>query len=117
MTPDELKERTMKFALRVLEVVDALPQGTKGWAIGRQLCKSGTSVAANYRAAARAKSAADFIHKLGIVEEEADETLFWLELIVADGLLPQQRLQALIDEANELLAITVASIKTEKSKR
>lgn len=117
MTPGELKARTMKFALRVLEVVDALPQGTKGWAIGRQLCRSGTSVAANYRAAARAKSPADFVHKLGIVEEETDETMFWLELIVADGLLPSQRLQPLIDEADELLAITVSSIKTAKAKR
>lgn len=107
----------MKFALRVLEVVDALPEGTKGWVIGRQLCKSGTSVAANYRAAARAKSSPDFIHKLGIVEEEADETIFWLELIVADELLPGNRLEGLVDEANELLAITVASIKTAKSKR
>ncbi|MBK1828129.1 four helix bundle protein [Haloferula rosea] len=107
----------MKFALRVLEVVEALPDGTKGWVIGRQLCKSGTSVAANYRAAARAKSSPDFIYKLGIVEEEADETIFWLELIVADELLPAQRLDSLINEANELLAITVASIKTAKSQR
>lgn len=107
----------MDFALRVLEVVDALPQNIKGWAIGKQLCRSGTSVAANYRAAARAKSPADFIYKMGIVEEEADETLFWLELIGESKLLPQERLQALAKEAHELLAITVASIRTAKRNR
>ena len=117
MAPGELKERTMKFALRVLDVVDALPKGTKGWAIGRQLCRSGTSVAANYRAAARAKSPADFIHKLSLWKKRLMRPFSGSSLIVADRLLPQQRLQALIDEANELLAITVSSIKTAKAKR
>jgi len=106
----------MAFALRVLEVVDALPNETKSWAIGKQLCRSGTSVAANYRAASRAKSPADFIHKMNIVEEEADETLFWLELIGESNLLPAERLLPLAKEADELLAITVASIRTAKRK-
>lgn len=104
----------MSFALRVLEVVDALPENSKAWAIGRQLVRSGTSVAANYRAAARAKSRADFIHKLGTVEEECDETLFWLELIVRSGLLPESRLHSIIQEADEILAIVVASIRTAR---
>lgn len=116
MTPEELKERTMDFALRVLKVVESLPEGTKGWAIGRQLVRSGTSVAANYRAAARAKSNADFIHKLGTVEEECDETLFWLELITKDGLLPDSKLSPLMQEADELLAIVVSSIRTAKKR-
>jgi len=110
-------ERMMQFALRILEVVDALPQDTRGWSIGKQLCRSGTSVAANHRAANRARSPADFIHKMSIVEEEADETLFWLELIVRSGLLPEARLRDLVAEAGELLAITVSSIKTAKAKQ
>ena len=115
MKPEELKQRTMACALRVLEVVDALPDGTKGWALSKQLTRCGTSVAANYRAAARARSHADFINKMGIVEEEADETLFWLELIVQSGLLPKERLASLMQEVDEIIAITVASIKTAKS--
>lgn len=108
----------MRFTLRILEVVDSLPSKTpKGKNIADQLCRSGTSVAANYRAACRAKSRADFIHKLGTVEEEADECLFWLELIVRAGLLPAPRLEPLIQEAGEILAIIVASIKTAKSNR
>ena len=117
MKHENLKERTMAFAQRVLEVVDALPEGTKGWAIGKQLVRSGTSVAANYRAANRAKSTADFIHKMGTVEEETDETLFWLELIVRSKLLPEAQLRSLMDESNELLAIAVASIRTAKRNR
>jgi four helix bundle protein len=79
MRADEFRERTMAFALRVLEVVDVLPNSAKGRNMAGQLCRSGTSVAANYRAACRAKSRADFIHKLGIVEEETDESIFWRE--------------------------------------
>ena len=114
MAHENLKERTFLYALRVLEVVDAMPSGAKGRNIGGQLCRSGTSVAANYRAAARAKSGADFIHKLGIVEEEADETLFWLELIVRSEILPPTRLEPLITEGSEILAIIVSSIRTAK---
>lgn len=107
----------MTFALRVLDVVDALPNTTKGRNIADQLCRSGTSVGANYRAAARAKSTADFIHKMGTVEEEADEVLYWLELAVMAGLLPQQRLEPLMKEADEILAIIVSSINTAKRNR
>lgn len=108
----------MQFALRVLEVVDAIPLTTpKGRNISDQLCRSGTSVAANYRSAARAKSTADFIHKMGTVEEEADEALFWLEISVRSGMLPHARLQSLIQEADEIIAIIVSSINTAKKNR
>lgn len=117
MDASDLRERTMAFALRVLDVVDALPASTKGRNVADQLCRSGTSVAANYRAARRAKSAADFISKMGTVEEEADEVLFWLELIVRSKMLPAAKLEALLKEADELLAISVASIKTAKRRR
>ena len=117
MQPQEFKERTLGFALRVLEVVDALPSSAKERNMAGQLCRSGTSVAANYRAACRAKSRADFIHKLGIVEEEADESIFWLELIVRAKILPEARLAPLIAEANEILALIVSSINTAKRNR
>ena len=104
----------MRFSLRVLEVVDSLPRSTKGKNIADQLCRAGTSVAANYRAACRSKSRADFVHKLGIVEEEADEALFWLELIVRAEMLPASRLQSLMMEADELLSIIIASINTAR---
>ena len=113
---DNLKERTMQFALRILEVVNVLPAKTpKGRNVSDQLCRSGTSVAANYRAAARAKSPADFIHKMGTVEEEADEVLFWLELAVRSKMLPAARLSSLMQEANEIISIVVTSIRTAKS--
>jgi four helix bundle protein len=117
MRADEFRERTMAFALRVLEVVDVLPNSAKGRNMAGQLCRSGTSVAANYRAACRAKSRADFIHKLGIVEEETDESIFWLELIVRAKILPEARLAPLIAEANEILALIVSSINTAKRNR
>lgn len=117
MEPRDLRERTMCFALRVVEVVDALPKTIRGRNVADQLCRSGTSVAANYRAATRAKSTADFISKMGTVEEEADEVLFWLELIVRSKMLPENRLDSLMKEANEILAIVVSSINTAKRGR
>ena len=107
----------MGFAMRVLEVVDALPKSVKGRNVSDQLCRAGTSVAANYRAARRAKSPSDFISKMGTVEEETDEVLFWLELIVRAGMLPETRLAGLMREADELLAITVSSIRTARRTR
>lgn len=108
----------MQFALRILEVVDSLPFSTpKGRNVSDQLCRSGTSVGANYRAAARAKSTADFIHKMGTVEEEADEVLFWLELATRSGMVPATRLESLMREADEIIAIVVSSIKTAKRNR
>lgn len=117
MTKDQMLKRTQEFALRVVRTVDAMPARTTGQVLGRQLLRSGTSVGANYRAACRAKSKADFINKLKIVEEECDETLYWLELIVAAKLIPQSKLGPLMREAEELLSITVASIKTTRANR
>src|SRR5467141_4009484 len=113
----DLKKRTKAFALRILKLVDALPKTTAGRALASQIVRSGTSVAANYRAACRARSTADFIAKMGIVEEEADETLFWLELLEESQLVPASKLTAIKQEANELIAITVASIKTARHNR
>jgi four helix bundle protein len=101
----------------ILKLVDAMPKTTAGRALASQIVRSGTSVAANYRAACRAKSPADFIAKMGIVEEEADETLFWLELLEESELVTGAKLTAIKQEANELIAITVASIKTARRNR
>ena len=113
----DLKKRTKAFALRILKLVDALPKTTTGRALASQIVRSGTSIAANYRAACRAKSTADFIAKMGIVEEEADETLFWLELLEESDLVLATKLTAIKQEADELIAITVASIKTTRRNR
>jgi four helix bundle protein len=112
MNEQEFKDRTKKFGLRVIKAVEALPRTWAGEVLGKQLLRSATSVGANYRAACRARSAADIIYKLGIVEEEADESAYWMEMIVEAGLIPEQRLSDLLREANEILAMTVASIKT-----
>ena len=117
MSERDLKTRTKAFALRILKLVDALPKTTAGRALASQIVRSGTSIAANYRAACRAKSTADFIAKMGIVEEEADETLFWLELLEESELVTPAKLTAIKQEANELIAITVASIKTARRHR
>src|SRR6266446_2074136 len=109
MNPQELKERTKQFALRVTRLVDVLPRTPKGRAVASQLVRSGTSVAANYRAACRGRSRAEFIAKVGIAEEEADETALWLELIIADKILPEKKVLPLLSEANELVAIMAAS--------
>src|SRR5438876_11773038 len=99
MTETELKHRTQQFALRVLRLVAALPRTTEGRALGSQLVRSGTSVGANYRAACRGRSKAEFIAKLGTVEEEADESAYWMELIIDGGLLRKSRVDALRQEA------------------
>jgi four helix bundle protein len=117
MSENDLKKRTKAFALRILKLVDLLPRTTAGRALASQIVRSGTSVAANYRAACRAKSPADFISKMGTVEEEADETLFWLELLEESELVTAAKLAAIKQEANELIAITVASIKTARRNR
>ena len=116
MSELDLKKRTRAFALRILKLVDATPKTTAGRALASQLVRSGTSVAANYRASCRAKSTAHFISKMGDVEEEADETLFWIELLEEAELVPAPRLIEIKREANELVAITVASIKTAKKR-
>ncbi len=112
----EFKRRTQQLALRVIRLVEALPQNRTADVIGKQLLRSATSVGANYRAACRGKSIADVVAKLGIVEEEADESLYWLELLVESGLIPAEKLKSLRSETNEILAMTVASIKTLRNK-
>ena len=105
----ELKDRSKSFALRVLKLVDALPNSVSGRAVANQLVRSGTSVGANFRSACRGRSKKEFISKLGIVIEEADESAYWLELILGGLLLPSAEVQSLLDEANELTAIFNAS--------
>lgn len=112
MNEQELKRRTKQFALRVIKVVAALPTTPVGRTIGNQLVKSGTSVGANYRSSCRARSKAEFVAKLGTVVEEADESAYWLELVIEAGLLAKQRIEPLLAEADELVAIMVASRKT-----
>ena len=116
MTPEELRKRTRAFALRVMRAVEALPRGRSADVIARQLTKAGTSVGANYRAACRARSNADFIAKMSIVEEEVDETVYWMELLADAGLLKKAAIDPLLQEARELLAITVASINTARGR-
>jgi four helix bundle protein len=111
-----LKERTKSFALNVIKLVESLPKGRAAETISRQLLDAGTSVGANYRAACRARSPADFISKMGIVEEEADESIYWMELLIKAGLVQENEISGLLDEANQILAMTVSSIKTARGK-
>ena len=117
MTKEELLQRTKAFALRVIKVVRALPHDDVSDVIGRQLLRSGTSVGANYRAACRAKSTPDFLNKLKIVEEECDESLYWMELLVESGSMALNRLETLMREGNEILAIMVSAIRTTRARR
>jgi len=109
---DDLKKRTKRFALRILKLVSALPNTVQGRTVGGQLARAGTSVGANYRAACRGRSKAEFVAKLGIVIEEADESGFWLELIIEGELLRAELVQPLLDEANELTSIMTRSHMT-----
>jgi len=111
---DDLKKRTKQLGVRIIKVVESLENSQTTRILGNQLLRCGTSVGANYRAACRARSPAEFRAKLGIVEEECDEAIYWLEMIIEVGLLPQTQLTDLIQEANEILSITVTSINTSK---
>jgi four helix bundle protein len=113
----ELQDRAKKFALRIIRAFARLPKNEEARVLGRQFLRSGTSVAANYRAACRARSAADFISKISVVVEETDETLFWLELIVEAKLVPAKLVESLIAECEELLKIFSASLATAKANR
>ncbi|PIR93568.1 four helix bundle protein [Candidatus Falkowbacteria bacterium CG10_big_fil_rev_8_21_14_0_10_43_10] len=116
MTEQELKDRTKKYALRIIKLVKALPKTADGRTIGNQLIRSGTSVGANYRAVCRARSTAEFISKLGIVVEEADESGFWLEIIIESGLMKKELIKPLLKETEEIISIMVSSIKSAKNK-
>jgi len=109
MNADELKKRTKLFALRILKLAAALPPTIEGRAIRGQLVRAGTSVGANYRAACRGRSRAEFIAKIGIVEEEADESAFWLELIIEGAFLKESRVRPLLEEASEITKIMATS--------
>ena len=112
MTPEELRNRTRVFAGEIVRLVEAMPRSRSADVIGNQLMRAGTSVAANYRSACRARSRREFIAKMGIVEEEADETELWLDFAAEQRLGPPQRVEALREEAEQLVAIVVSSIRT-----
>ena len=114
MDQDELRKRTKQFALRIIKLAEALPNTATGRTIKNQLIRCGTSVGANYRAVCRGRSRADFIAKLGIVLEEADESAFWLELIIDGKLLEKKLVEPLLTEADELTAIFAATIISSK---
>ncbi len=117
MDQNELKKRTKQFALRILKLTAALPKTVEARVIQNQLARAGTSVAANYRASCRGRSRAEFIAKMGTVIEEADECCFWMELIVEGKMLSESKVNALLQEANELTAIMTASRKTAQNKK
>lgn len=115
MNEEELKLRTKQFSLRIIRLTESLPNTSTAKTIGHQLLRAGMSVGANYRAACRGKSKADFIAKAGISLEEADECLYWMELLQEAGIMPAERLKDLLKEADELVAIFTASIKTARA--
>jgi four helix bundle protein len=117
MTSEEMKDRTKQFAKQIIKLCRLLPKNREGYLIGNQLFRAGTSVAANYRAACRARSRAEFISKMGIVEEEADESMFWLELIQELKLCQENLVPSLMEEGNEILSIVVSSINTARKNR
>lgn len=112
MNEQIFKERTKKLALDVIQLVEDLPKTRAADIISRQMLRSATSIGANYRAACRGKSTPDVMAKLAIVEEEADETVYWLELLAESNIITPERLSGLLKETNEIIAMTVASIKT-----
>jgi len=112
---EKLRDRTKRFALRIIRLFRHLPQATEAQVLGKQLLRSGTSIGANYRAAGRARSKAEFISKMGIVVEEADETVFWIECLIESGIVKPELLVDLLSEANELIAIFAASQRTARS--
>ena len=116
MTESEFKERRKGIALRIIKLVQSLPKNWIAETIGKQLLRSGTSIGANYRAACRAKSTADIINNLAIVEEEADKSMFWIDLLIESEIVPQTKLEKLYNDINEIVAMTVSSIRTLKSK-
>jgi four helix bundle protein len=113
--PEQLRERTKEFAIRIVRLFRSLPKSDEARITGKQVLRAGTSVAANYRAVCRARSRAEFISKIGVAVEEADETVFWLEILVETGIVPRARMEKLLLEANELLAILAASQRTARA--
>jgi four helix bundle protein len=114
MTPEQMKVRTRAFALRIIRLAESLPNTPTANAIRNQMLRCGPSVGANYRAACRARSKADFTAKMGIVEEEDDESVFWIEMLIDTGIIKRNRVSDLLAEGDEILSIVVSSIKTSK---
>lgn len=117
MNEDDLKKRTKQFALKILKLIAIIPSTIEGRVIANQLTKSGTSVGANYRAACKARSRAEFIAKIGVVEEEADECIYWLELVIEASLLKKELVEPLLKEAGEIVAIMASSRKSATRNR
>lgn len=117
MDEAEFKRRTKDIALRVVKFVESLPASLAAQTIGKQLLPSGTSIGPNYRAACRAKSTADIINKLSIVEEEADESMFWIEILIESGMVGEKRVESLYSDINEIVAMVVSSIKTLRASK
>jgi four helix bundle protein len=115
MTPDELRDRSRQFAMRIVRLYQSLPKTAEAQVMGKQLLRAGTSVAANYRATCRSRSRAEFIAKMGVVVEEADESMFWLAAIAESGVFPAKKVQALQKEASELTKIFAASNRTARA--
>ena len=116
MSPEQMKARTKALAIRAIRLVASLPRNPASDVIGRQLLKSGTSVGANYRAACRSRTDRDFLARMGTVEEETDESLYWMEVLIDADLMPRERLTDLMVETEEILRIVVASIKTARKR-
>ncbi len=114
MNADDFKKRTKRFALQIIRVIESLPKTATAYTIGGQLLRCGTSVDSNYRSACRARSRRDFISKMGIVEEESDESVYWMELLIESGLTKAEALADLMKEAKEILSMTVSSIRTAR---
>lgn len=117
MRNEDLRNRTKQFALRIIKMYCQLPRTTEGQVLGKQVLRSRTSVAANYREATRARSRAEFASKLGLVEQELDETLLWLELLIDSGIVSEKKMALLRQEAEDLLRIAVASLRSLKKGR
>jgi four helix bundle protein len=117
MNAEEMKARTKAFALRIIRLVESLPNTKTANTIGGQLIRCGTSVGSNYRASCRARSNADFISKMGIVEEETDESMYWIEMLIDVGLVKAKLVESLLNEANEILSIVVSSINTARGRK
>jgi len=117
MQKQDFARRTMHFGLRTIHLVESLPNSQAARVIGNQLLRAGTAVGANYRSALRGRSRADFIAKMGIVEEECDEALYWMQMLIAAGIVKPSRLSALMKEADEIIAIVVSSIQTARARK
>jgi four helix bundle protein len=117
MNAEDFKERTKRFAIRIIQFVELMPRSEVGDVLYRQLLRAGTSVGANYRSACRARSRAEFIAKMGVVEEECDESIYWMELLIGTGRVKPSTIGGLLKESDEILSLVVASLKTARSRK